>query len=84
MKSYKALIGIYSSVLLLAGCVATTPAPAPFGYGMAPLIVEPVFPSWGVKMIAPTGVVPGPNWGWAYHPKLGWGWHHPHEGWRHR
>lgn len=83
IKSYIALTGIYFSVLILVGCVA--PAPSPYGYGMPPAAyVGPIAPPAGVTVVAPIGLAPGPHWGWAYHPQLGWGWHHPLMGWRHR
>jgi len=35
----------------------------------------------GVTYVAPTYAVPGPGYVWAYHPRWGWGWHHPAWGW---
>ena len=42
-----------------------------------------ILPS-GVDYLAPTYNAPGANWTWAYHPRLGWGWHHPERGWHRR
>ena len=42
-----------------------------------------ILPS-GVDYVAPTYNAPGANWAWAYHPRFGWGWHHPERGWHRR
>ena len=43
----------------------------------APLYEAPA----GVAYVAPTYAVPGPGYGWAYHPRWGWGYYHPGWGW---
>jgi len=72
MKSFVLIASIALSATL-AGCVV-----APAG----PAYVAPA----GVAYIAPTYAMPGPGYVWAYHPRYGWGWHHPvhgwHRGWR--
>ncbi|VTU15460.1 MULTISPECIES: hypothetical protein [unclassified Variovorax] len=55
---------------LLAGCVVQ-PAVPYAGYEAPP----------GVAYVAPTYAIPGPGFVWAYHPRYGWGWHHPQQGW---
>lgn len=35
----------------------------------------------GVAYVAPGYAIPGPGYVWAYHPRYGWGWHHPAWGW---
>jgi hypothetical protein len=49
--------------------------------GVAPSVPVYVAPS-GVTYVAPTYAVPAPGYVWAYHPRYGWGWHHPAWGWR--
>lgn len=67
MKS-TALVSAALLAALLSGCVVAPVGPA---YGPPP----------GVAYIAPTYAVPGPGYLWAYHPRYGWGWHHPQQGW---
>jgi len=43
----------------------------PVGYCPTPVAVY----------VAPSYVLPAPGYGWLYHPKYGWGWHHPNRGW---
>ena len=43
----------------------------------APVYVAPA----GVAYVAPTYAIPGPGYGWAYHPHFGWGYYHPGWGW---
>jgi hypothetical protein len=65
------LIAILPAALLataFAGCVA---APARGGY-IAPA---------GVVYVEPGYASPGPGYAWEYHPRYGWGWHHPQQGW---
>lgn len=78
------LIVSLATTLFLPGCVVS-PAPA-YAYtpaAPAPAYIAPIAPPVGVRIVAPIGVAPGPGWAWAYHPNLGWGWHHPEHGWRH-
>ena len=83
-ESFFISLSILVAILFLTGCVAPAPYPPPsYGYG-APGYVAPVAPPVGVQVVAPIGLAPGPYWNWAYHPRYGWGWHHPGYGWRHR
>lgn len=77
MGQLKTKLFCISALLLnLNACYA--PAPYPYaGY------IAPIAPPSSVRIMAPIGIAPGPNWGWAYHPQLGWGWHHSQYGWRH-
>lgn len=52
----------------LSGCVVTPVRPA-VAVAAAPVYVEPTYAS------------PGIGWVWEYHPRYGWGWHHPEYGW---
>ena len=70
-----------AAVASLAGCVAypaypVRPRPAPVA------VVEPVAPPPGVVYVAPVGIAPAPGYLWRYHRVYGWGWWHPHYGWR--
>lgn len=62
------------SLAALTGCVVAPVAPAPY--------VAPA----GMAYVAPTYPMPGVGFVWQYHPRYGWGWHHPvygwHRGWR--
>lgn len=65
----------------LAGCVAypvypVRPRPAPVA------VIEPAGPPPGVVYVQPVGVAPAPGYLWRYHRVYGWGWWHPHYGWR--
>ena len=53
---------------------------ADYNYGAD---VAPVTPPPGGRYISPRMPAPGSNWGWAYHPEHGYGWHHEQYGWRH-
>ncbi|PJO37647.1 hypothetical protein CTI10_015205 [Delftia acidovorans] len=61
----------------LAGCVVAPVAPVAPG----PYVVPP-----GVAYVAPAYPMPSVGFVWQYHPRYGWGWHHPvygwHRGWR--
>ena len=35
----------------------------------------------GVVYVAPTYPAPAVGFVWSYHPRFGWGWHHPNRGW---
>jgi hypothetical protein len=48
--------------------------------GTAPSAPTYVAPP-GVTYVAPTYAIPAPGYVWAYHPRWGWGWHHPAWGW---
>ncbi|MFE0754810.1 hypothetical protein ACFW16_12720 [Inquilinus sp. NPDC058860] len=74
-----------AAVASLAGCVAYPVHPRPAVAVMAPprvAVVEPVAPPPGVVYVAPVEVAPGPGYLWRYHRVHGWGWWHPHYGWR--
>jgi hypothetical protein len=75
MKSVAIIMGM----LLLAGCVV-----APVSVRVAPPVAVVAPP--GVVYARPAYPLPGPGYAWAYHPRYGWGWHHPaygwHRGWR--
>jgi hypothetical protein len=49
--------------------------------GVAPPVPVYVAPP-SVAYVGPTYTLPGPGYVWAYHPRYGWGWHHPAWGWR--
>ena len=69
MKSiYMPLAAIAAVVVSLSGC-AVEPARYAVAVDAAPVYVEPTYAS------------PGIGWVWEYHPKYGWGWHHPVQGW---
>jgi len=65
------------SLAALAGCVVAPVAPVAPG----PYVVPP-----GVAYVAPAYPMPSVGFVWQYHPRYGWGWHHPvygwHRGWR--
>ena len=67
----QALLLFIASVMLAftAACVV---APARQGG----LVMEPA-----AVYVEPTYASPGVGWVWEVHPRYGWGWHHPHEGW---
>jgi hypothetical protein len=48
-------------------------------------VVVPAGPAYdtsaGVAYIAPTYASPGAGYVWERHPRYGWGWHHPEQGW---
>jgi hypothetical protein len=49
----------------------------------APAVVVPqgVFVPPGVVYVAPVYPAPAIGYVWEYHPRFGWGWHHPERGW---
>ena len=53
----------------LGGCVVAPARPVYVTPAVAPVYVEPAYAS------------PGIGWAWEYHPRYGWGWHHPEHGW---
>lgn len=80
MLNTKSLLVCFYTLLImnLSACIVE-PARGPRPYGE---IIVPVAPPPGVY-VAPVGVAPGRDWTWSYHPRLGYGWYHPHHGWRH-
>jgi hypothetical protein len=56
------------AAVVLTGCVV---APAQPVYAAPP----------GVTYVAPTYAAPGVGFVWNYHPRYGYGWHHPRYGW---
>ncbi|CAN5912907.1 hypothetical protein BH11PSE13_BH11PSE13_09700 [soil metagenome] len=60
-------------LLATAGCVV---APGPYGAAPGPVYVEPPIVS-----VTPTYVSPGVGFVWMQHPRYGYGWHHPQQGW---
>jgi hypothetical protein len=75
MKNGLALVVAGAALAALSGCIV---APArPYYGGNEGGYVAPA----GVVYVAPTYVSPGPGWGWEYHARYGWGWHHPQYGW---
>lgn len=78
---------ITMSVCGLQACVMApvSPQPAPVmvqptpGVMMAPppgVLVPP-----GVVYVAPTYPAPSMGFIWEFHPRHGWGWRHPQQGW---
>ena len=61
-------IAIALATASLSGCIVAPVRPA---------IVAPP----GVVYVAPVYAAPGPGYVWSYHPRYGWGWHHPEYGW---
>ncbi len=74
MKNGLALVIAGVALASMSGCIV---APAR-GYGGGG--GEYVAPA-GVVYVAPTYASPGAGWAWQYHPRYGWGWHHPEHGW---
>jgi hypothetical protein len=71
---------------------AQTPLPGPVVMGQPQVVVQPepvmaqpapvvMAPPPGVVYVAPTYAAPAVGFVWAYHPRFGWGWHHPEHGW---
>jgi hypothetical protein len=58
----------------LAEQIVAPPAPIVV---QQPLVVIPP----GVVYVDPSYPAPGVGWVWGYHPRHGWGWHHPDHGW---
>lgn len=56
----------------LTACVVAPVGPGPYAYSA---------PAPATVYVAPTYVSPGVGWVWAYHPRYGWGYHHPSRGW---
>jgi hypothetical protein len=56
-------------LMLTTGCVV---APARHGG----VVMEPA-----AVYVEPADASPGVGWEWRVHPRFGWGWHHPHNGW---
>ena len=69
------LIGIVLSFGLL-GCIVAPAAPPP-----RYVYTQPVPPPPNVVYVQPTYAAPAVGFTWVYHPRYGWGWYHPHEGW---
>jgi hypothetical protein len=69
MKIVAILPAVLLAAVALSGCIV---APARSGYGGAPA---------GVVYVEPNYASPGPGYAWEYHPRFGWGWHHPQQGW---
>jgi len=66
--------------LALQGCVV---APAQPAYAAAPAYgyTQPVQPGPTVTYVAPTYAAPAVGFYWAFHPRFGWGYYHPQQGW---
>ncbi len=64
----------------LSGCVVAPPqqvyAPQP-GYSYT----QPVAPPPNVVYVQPGYAAPSIGFVWGYHPRYGYGYHHPHRGW---
>jgi hypothetical protein len=62
----------HRGVMVMPPPVVVAPVPQPVyvqpGYP-PPVYVAPMYPS------------PGIGWIWSVHPRQGWGWHHPQQGW---
>jgi hypothetical protein len=69
-----------AAAALMSGCVV-----APLGVrpvGVHPAYVQQEFaPPPGVVYVQPTYALPAPGYAWVYHPRFGWGYHHPQYGW---
>lgn len=80
MKTHQrlAITGLLAAAL--SGCVV---APAGPYRGQAGVVVAPagVIVPPGVVYVAPGYPMPAPGYGWSHHPRQGWGWHHPNNGW---
>jgi hypothetical protein len=75
MKNGLALVVAGLALASMSGCIV---APARgYGYEGGGEYVAPA----GVVYVAPTYAIPGPGWGWEYHARYGWGWHHRQYGW---
>jgi hypothetical protein len=65
--------------------ITTLSAIAMVAASMSGCVVAPVGPGYvappGVAYVSPTYESPGVGWAWEYHPRYGWGWHHPQYGW---
>lgn len=71
----KRLAALALTSLALAGCVVAPVGP-PHGPPPPGVYVPP-----GVVYVAPTYPMPAVGYGWAHHPRYGWGWRHPGHGW---
>lgn len=80
---------VLSIPLLLAAATSLTACIVPGRHGPVvvapPVVVRPapvvVAPPAPVYVAPPVYGIPGPGYLWQYHPRYGWGWHHPHRGW---
>ena len=86
MKSIDEEMKMKVVVVLLA--VSMAGCASPYGYEArpfqaVPVYVAPVPAPYGTVYVQPRGYAPGPGWGWSYHPRHGYGWHHSEHGWRH-
>ncbi|MEO7106249.1 MAG: hypothetical protein ABIZ09_07755 [Rhodoferax sp.] len=69
----------FSIVTIAAAACATV---ALSGCVVVPARVQPAYAApAGVVYVAPTYAMPGVGYAWQYHPRYGWGWHHPSYGW---
>ena len=69
----------------LSGCVVAPPLQrAVVVQQPQPVYVQPNYPQPMYPppvYVAPMYASPGAGWLWSAHPRQGWGWHHPHQGW---
>ena len=85
--------GVFWAVCMgvgLSGCVVAPPMqrgvvvqqPPPVyvqpGYPQ-PMYPQALYPP--PVYVAPLYASPGVGWVWSAHPRQGWGWRHPHQGW---
>jgi hypothetical protein len=65
--------------------ISTLGAIALVSVSMSGCVVAPVGPTYapppGEVYVAPTYESPGVGYVWEFHPRFGWGWHHPQYGW---
>lgn len=81
----KPLTVIVASAAALQACVMVPPQTAPVMVQQAPAGVMTLPPGVvvppGVVYVAPTYPAPAVGFIWAFHPRFGWGWRHPQQGW---
>jgi hypothetical protein len=71
MNKIAILIPTALLAISLAGCVVEPARVRP-----AAVVAPP-----GVVYVEPAYASPGVGYAWEYHPRYGWGWHHPQRGW---
>jgi len=86
----KSLLTIALSALTLQACVMAPPQPVPVVVAPPVVVQQPgvmVAPPPGVVMppgvvyMAPVYPAPAVGFVWEFHPRFGWGWRHPRQGW---
>jgi hypothetical protein len=73
-------LGVAGVAALVSSACVVVPA-RPRYVEPAVVYTAPAPPPSGVVYVQPAYAMPAPGYAWVYHPRYGWGWHHPHHGW---